>query len=240
MMENSFHISFDNKISEIVLSFPKTMLFFQHFGILPPYQEKTMEEICREQDIRYEFLESLLKLYLKKEFITSENLVLGDLPNIIFYLQNSHRYYLEEIYPAIKRSVEQLNKVNNAPGAKMVEKFFEDYFDEVEEHLDYENRTVFPYIKNMYNKLILKNIDEKSGIISISEYREHHNDIEEKLDDLMHLLIKYLPVQKDKYIRRKLYMQLAEVNYDLSVHSKIEELIVMPLVEKMEKKLKAK
>ena len=69
---------------------------------------------------------------------------------------------------------------------------------------------------------------------SVTEYREHHNDIEEKLTDLNNLLIKYIPQQNDQQIRRQLLLSLFELEYDLNIHSRIEETILIPMVEKME------
>ena len=95
---------------------------------------------------------------------------------------------------------------------------------------------------NLYGKIV----NSKQSTIhsskveeySVKEYRLHHDDIEEKLNDLKNLLIKYLPQKNDQQIRRKLLFSLFEVEYDLNIHSQIEDTILIPLVEKMEKHLK--
>jgi len=74
----------------------------------------------------------------------------------------------------------------------------------------------------------------------VSEYKEHHNEIEDKLHDLKNVLIKYLPADNDRLARRKLIEGLFELSYDLNVHSLIEDTILIPLVEKAENALKAK
>ena len=93
---------------------------------------------------------------------------------------------------------------------------------------------VFPYVLNLHERI--KNGEHKNQLkeYSVIEYRDHHNDIEEKLEDLKKLLIKYLPEKSDRIIRRKLLFSLFELEYDLNVHSQIEEHILIPLVEKME------
>jgi regulator of cell morphogenesis and NO signaling len=117
----------------------------------------------------------------------------------------------------------------------MLEKFFTNYFEEVTEHLEYENNVVFPYVLNLDAQLTHKNSNYTLNSYSVIEYREHHNDIEEKLTDLKNLLIKYLPVENDQQLRRKLLFCLFELEYDLNIHSQIEDTILIPLVEKMEK-----
>lgn len=131
-----------------------------------------------------------------------------------------------------------MNSANNHKEMGLVEKFFGEYFKEVTEHLNYENNIVFPYIIGLYDKIINHKHPFNPQKYSVTEYKEHHNDIEEKLNDLKNLLIKYLPQKNDQALRRKLLFCLFELEYDLSIHSQIEDLILIPLVTKMELHLK--
>ncbi len=72
----------------------------------------------------------------------------------------------------------------------------------------------------------------------MAEYKEHHDDIEEKLDDLKNLLIEYLPLKEGRNMRRRLLFKLFELEHDLRIHSRIEDYILIPLVTSMEKRLK--
>ena len=119
----------------------------------------------------------------------------------------------------------------------LVEKFFDTYFNEVKEHLEYENTIVFPYILELYSKTENLLVPAKQAKYSVKEYKDQHNDIEEKLDDLKNLLIKYLPQKNDQSLRRKLLLSLYELEYDLNIHSQIEDLILIPLVAKMESQI---
>ncbi|MFV0471220.1 MAG: hypothetical protein ACK5L7_04190 [Paludibacteraceae bacterium] len=234
------NISPDKEITSLVLAHPQTLLFLEHFDIYPPFNEKTAAQICDEYNIRWGLFAMLYELYIGVELPQSDDFLLSDLFVIIPYLKNSHRYYISDIYPRIQTSIEYFNQSNDTPEIKMVGKFFHNYFHEVEEHLKYENETVFPYIEILLQKL---NTDEDISKpfrlqYSMHEYKEHHNDIEEKLDDLMYLLIKYLPQKNDYQIRRCLFTQLHELDDDLRIHSLIEDLIVIPLVEKLEIEIK--
>ena len=127
-----------------------------------------------------------------------------------------------------------INSINDHPEIFMIGKFFDKYFKEVVEHLDYEDDVVFPYVLGLNDQLALKSPINTTASYSVTEYREHHNDIEEKLTDLNNLLIKYIPQKNDQQIRRKLLLILFELEYDLKIHSLIEETILIPMVEKME------
>lgn len=238
-MYSKIKINTATELADIVFAYPKVVLFFQHLNICVPLLEKTVADICVEKNIRSELFVVLLNLYLGKEFATPNGLIIADLPVIINYLGNSHRYYQEDIYPNIQKTIRELYTLNNTTEIKMVDRFFQDYFNEVNVHLKYENEVTFPYIDRLYTSLTEGQRYVAIENYSVEEYQEHHNDIEEKLDDLMHLLIKYLPLQKDNHVRRELFMHLTELNYDLHIHSQIEDLIVIPLVKKMEKQISA-
>ena len=227
----------ESNLSEVVSENPGIIYFLEHFGIKFPLQAKTVEKICLERGIRPQLFIVLANLYLGKEPINIDNLSYSDLPAIIHFLKNTHKYYLEEIYPDIRESIQQIQALNDSEGIKMLEQFFREYFEEVREHLDYEDDIAFPYISKLHECMENKNMCNQLSTYGVSEYKDHHNDIEEKLNDLMNLLIKYLPHKNDQRIRRRLFLSLVELDYDLKIHARIEDLVLIPLVEKTEKLL---
>lgn len=232
------HITAETKISNLVLDNPYVSLMLEHFEIDFPLQEKTIEQLCQEYKINIKLFLTLSNLYCGIPEKLGNQYSFGDILTIINYLKKSHQYYTEEIYPNILHIIKQMRSLNDLEEMKWVEKFFNEYFDEVTEHLDYENRIVFPYIIGL-NDQILNSREPFSPVkYSVEQYKEHHNDIEEKLSDLKKLLIKYLPQKKDQTMRRKLLHSLFELEYDLNIHSQIEDFILIPLVAQMENHLK--
>ncbi len=230
------------KVSEIILDNPYLMLMLEHFGLKLVVQEKTVKQLCNENNINLELFLNISNLFNGIQSETNTEYSFDDAKIIITYLKNSHEYYLKEKYPQIRSYIKQVYSVNDHEEILIAEKFFAKYFKEVTEHLNYEDKVVFPYVINLYGKIV----NSKQSTIhsskveeySVKEYRLHHDDIEEKLNDLKNLLIKYLPQKNDQQIRRKLLFSLFEVEYDLNIHSQIEDTILIPLVEKMEKHLK--
>jgi regulator of cell morphogenesis and NO signaling len=129
-------------------------------------------------------------------------------------------------------------ELNEQSAMVMVEKFFDQYFSEVTEHLQYEDQVVFDYVNNLFDCFEKRQVASLNADYSVNDYQEHHGDIEEKLEDLKSLLLKHLPLRDDQQIRRKLLFSLFELEYDLNIHTRIEELILIPLVEQMEHFLK--
>lgn len=232
--KNKIFITSEIKTSDIIISNPYLMLMLEHFKINMEVHEKTVEQICIEYKINLELFLTIANLFNEFKPSPISEYSSNDIQTIINYLKNSHQFYLKEKYPQIQDYIKQIYQINNHPEILMIEKFFDTYFIEVTEHIDYENSVVFPYIVNLDSRLSQKNYEDTENSYSVTEYREYHNDIEEKLTDLKNLLIKYLPQKGDQQLRRKLLFCLFELEYDLNIHSQIEDSILIPLVEKME------
>jgi regulator of cell morphogenesis and NO signaling len=222
------------KTSDIIISNPYLILMLEHLDIDMEVREKTIEQLCRENRISNELFITIANLFngIKPSPLTEYSS--GDILIIIKYLKNCHKYYLDEKYPLIKNYIGAINRINNHSEILMIGKFFDKYFKEVIEHLDYEDEVVFPYILDLNVQLSSKKASNIESNYSVTDYREHHNDIEEKLTDLNNLLIKYIPQQNDQQVRRQLLLSIFELEYDLNIHSQIEETVLVPMVEKME------
>lgn len=223
------------KISDIIISNPYLILMLEHLGINMEVREKTIKQICEENNVSTELFLIIANLFNGFKTSPVGHYSFNDVQTIIKYLKSSHKYYLEEKYPLIKNYIEMINRINDHAEILMIGKFFDKYFREVVEHLDYEDDVVFPYVLSLNDMLIPGAQEKVVSNYSATEYREHHNDIEEKLTDLNNLLIKYIPQKNDQQIRRKLLLSLFELEYDLNIHSQIEETLLIPMVEKMEK-----
>lgn len=224
----------DIKLSEIIPGNPFLLLLLEHLEIKLGLDEKTIREVCEEYNIDNDLFIKIVNLYIGNQQAEAVEYSPGAIRDLIRYLKNSHQYYLDDMYPLIRSCIEQINSLNDSPEIQMIGKFFDKYFIEVREHLDYENNVVFPYVLGL-DEILNGNL---TGVLqsnySVSDYREHHNDIEEKLEDLNNLLIRYIPQKNDGKARRKLLLYLFELEYDLRIHSLVEDHILIPLVERME------
>jgi regulator of cell morphogenesis and NO signaling len=224
-------INKDMKMSDIILNNHSLILILERFGIELGLQDKTIGTVCNENNISTEIFLTIANLHNNISYIPVVSFNYSDIKGIIQYLENSHQYYSDEAFPDIIKNIQLMSEYNKKPEMLMVEDFFNEYKKEVDQHFNYENETVFPYILNLFeNKESVDSIND----YSVTEYKEQHDDIEEKLDDLKKLLIQHLPQKNDCIIRRKILFTLFNLEQDLVVHAKIENDILIPLVEKME------
>lgn len=212
----------------------RILLLLEHFGLDFSVGEMSVEQLCSENAISTELFITLANLY--NGFYPEKKVVFGvkEIPDIIRFLTNSHIYYKEDKYPEITGYIGELFRKTEDKRVRLIEDFFRSYFDEVVEHLDYEDRIVFPYFRS----LVDKTVDSDKVAFSAREYSLHHTDIETKLTDLKNLLIKHIKLNDELSLRRKLLFALHELEYDLLIHAQIEGTILMPLANKIEKRWK--
>ena len=227
------YIKADMKMSDLIFENPSLLLMLEHFGLDYTVQSKTVAQLSAEFNISQEVFLTIANLYNGYVLPYAANYTIYDISTIISYLRNCHIYYKHDKYPEIKEYISQLYPKNDVKEIMLIEKFFNEYFEEVIEHLDYEEQIAFPYFCELVELENDKNMVGKSKF-SVNNYTEHHSDIEYKLTDLKNLLIKHISLKGDHVLRRKLLYSLFELEFDLNVHSMIEEMILIPLVEKVE------
>jgi regulator of cell morphogenesis and NO signaling len=227
----------DMKMADLICENPSLLMLMEHFQFDLVVHDHTVEQLSKQHGVNPELFTSFCNLYNGFSQPGIENFSKGDISTVIFFLLNSHHYYKNDKYPEIREYINQLYQKNNVVEIKMVEQFFDGYFNEVKEHLGYEEQVAFPSICIKLGLGDKVEINDQENF-TVSAYRDHHTDIESKLSELKNLLLKYIPIKDDRAVRRKLLISLFDLEFDLSIHSLIEESILIPLVKKFEKGIK--
>lgn len=221
----------NSKMTYLINENPSLLLMMQHFNIDFRVSDLTISQLCSEHDIGEELFITVANLY---NGFKPQHIVIfpeKDILRIIQFLKNSHHYYRFYTYPQISTYIHYLQENHPEKELVLLENFFDEYFSEVLEHFDYEDNVAFPY----FIELLKNEKNSETELYSATEYSEHHTDIELKLKDVKNLLLKYIKIDGDLIIRRKLLIELFELEYDLFIHSLIEENILIPLGVNIEK-----
>lgn len=229
------YIKPETKMADLIFENPYQLLLLEQFGLDLVVKDKTVSQLCSENGINEKVFISFGNLYNGFSPSTNEEFDFEDIETIISFLRNSHHYFKNDKYPEIQAYIKKLFTNNPSAEIGMIEKFFDDYFMEVSEHLDYEEGIAFPYFRSLLNGDGTDSGSEKS-VFSGTEYLEHHTDIELKLTDLKNLLLRHISLKNDPVNRRKLLFSLIELEFVLNIHSLIEETILIPLVLNLENK----
>lgn len=218
------------RMTDLIAENSLLLLLLEHFEIDFAVKDKSAKQLCADNQIDLSVFLVFGNLY--NGFYPDKNEInaLEDVSSIIRFLKSSHRFYKHDKYPELKAYLHQLHEKQDKENILLIEKFFNDYFGEVLEHLDYEESIVFPYICSLIESGKIKT----NNNFSANEYRDHHTDIETKLTDLKNLLLKHISLKNDFSLRRKFLFSLFELEFDLNIHSLIEDKILLPLVGKIE------
>ncbi len=224
--------SYKTSVADAIMHHQELINILERLNIPLGVREMTIKEIAISNQINPDLLLSLFNLQVYKLIDRNLSFTAKDANLIINYLKTSHQLYTCDFYPRISELINRLIEKNQQAEFKMLQHFYDEYRQEVEQHFNYENDTVFPYI----NQLIDDSKEDSQFLnYCVKDYKQHHNDIEEKLKDLKSLLVKFLPPADDTQIRRKTIQILTELNADLQIHARIENEILIPLVENLEK-----
>ncbi len=220
------------KMYDIVSTNPRFLLVLEYFNIPLGFGDQTIQEICKKYNINEQLFLTISNLYCCKEAVAIDacHFDKSDAFLILEYLKAAHVYFLDEKIPRLKEIIEK--KIANSPEekyTKLVNKFVHDYADEVFEHMNYENTVVFPYINSLLQE------QERDKTYNMEQFRKHHTNIEIKLVDLKTLLIKHVPPEYDSVLRRQLLFELYDLERDINIHDFIENWLLIPIVEKLEK-----
>lgn len=218
------------KMAELVISNPKLMLTLSRFGIELGFGDHNVKEVCEKANVNSTFFLLICNIYSNPNFIpASDDIDSVDVNTILSYLSVSHRYYVEERIPHIEHHLNRIIEACPERFGNTLQRFFKEYKIEVANHFRYEEETVFPYINSLCN-----NSQERK--FSIHEFESNHSNIEDKLEDLMNILIKYLPADIFPKERIEISLDIMDLSSDLNCHTLVEERVLVPFVESLESK----
>lgn len=233
-MESDRHASIfckEMKLGDLIDANYKLLTILSRLGIRLGFGEITVEEMCRRYGLSPQLFLIICRIYtFDGYFPLCSELDEDDLRHIVDYLQASHRYYKEYSLPRLRDGVNQTVESCDELHRKVLDKFFTDYCSEVASHFAYEEETVFPYIRALLD-------GERPAGFSIDRFEDNHSDIDEKLNDMKSIIIKYLPEDCPTEQRNDMLFEIFRFEEDLARHTLIEDRLMIPLVAKIEQQL---
>ncbi|MGI6243435.1 MAG: LuxR C-terminal-related transcriptional regulator [Prevotella sp.] len=220
----------DDKLISIIRDNYSTLQSLGSFGINLGFGDKTVKEVCESQEVdTYTFL-AVINFTINgyRDYEDADRL---SIPTLMQYLKASHVYYLDFELPYIRRSLVDALDENDSL-ALLILKLFDEYAHSIRKHMEYEEKTVFPYVEELEKGKVSPSFD-------IETFSKHHTQIDRQLSELKNIIIKYLP--SDGLHNNQLTAALYEIyNCEqwLKEHADVEDEIFIPVIRRLEKKLK--
>ncbi len=190
---SEFIYSATDNLSALVTAQPELLLTLSHLGIPLGFGDKTIAQVCREHGVATEFFLLVTQVYCDDNYAPSQAVIKSTpMGNLIPYLMSSHDYYLNRGLPHIKGHLARIANMLPARAGKAIKQFFDAYVDEVRAHFAHEENTVYPHITRLLNH-------QPGDDYMIKEYLAHHDNLQDKLSDLVQIIFKYLPTSVQSY-----------------------------------------
>lgn len=218
----------DMKLSDLIEADYRLLHVLSRFGIKLGFGERSVAECCASCGVPESSFFIVCGVYTSDGSVP-EDLTLDrdDMEAIVSWLHRSHEYYTGVAVPRLGSLLERVVESCDPIHRKIVTRFFDDYCAELDNHFRYEEDTVFPYVRTLLG-------GSAAGEYNIDQFGENHSNIEEKLDDLKSILVKYLPESCDATSRNDMLLELFRIEDDLHRHTIIENEILIPQVLKIE------
>ena len=216
------------KLADLIEVNFKLLNVLSRFGISLGFGENTIKEVCERQGINLNSFLLICNIYTYDDYVPSAEMLAGaDAVTIVDYLHKSHAVYMEKEFDSLEKNIRAMVEPCDVMQKKIVARFFADYKAQVENHFEYEESVVFPYVRSL-----------KSGVSSagytIEQFEENHSNIDETLNDLKNIVMKYLPDTCDTVLRNEVLYRIFRLEEDLARHTIVEDAVLIPLVNRIE------
>lgn len=220
-----------SRLSDLSMDNPYVLSVLDRMGIPLGFGSDSVETIASRNGVDPELLLSVLQA-ASGVCPSGVSLDKKGIRDLILFLKTSHQQFREIDIPELRGSIISFSEGLSLKTASILLNFFDGYIEEVDEHFSYEEDIVFPYVEDL--------LSGRYNPYSISEFIKNHSDIERKLKDLKNILIRYIPGEGNSLSRRKILMELSNLENDLNCHNDIEDQILVHCARDLERKNKTK
>lgn len=220
----------DDKMIDLISDNYSMLQGLSAFGIRLGFGDKTVCEVCREQDVDcYTFL--MVVNFLINGYTPKESDEKISVKTLLGYLQASHRYFIDFQLPSIRTKLEESLQKGDGLAA-LILRLYDEYAHDIRLHMKYEEKTLFPYVEALLR-------GEQTSGYNVDIFSKHHSDTKGKFQELKNIIIKYLPHNglANNQLTATLYDIYNNEEWLLN-HSNVEEILFVPAIRLLEQKVK--
>ena len=221
----------DMKMADLLEANYRLLGIVARLGMGGSCGDMSVGEFCEAHSFDPDTLILICNVYTFEDYIPDEAVLASSrIQDIVSYLHRSHEYYRKESLAALSDDIRELIAPCSEKQQHVIWQFYTGYRDELENHFEFEENQVFPYIRAIVS-------GEDTGGFSIEQFEENHSNIDEKLSDLKNLVMKSLPAECDDALRTRLLYSLYLLQNDLERHTALEDNILVPMARMIERSL---
>jgi regulator of cell morphogenesis and NO signaling len=242
--ENKMLVQKESKIGDIVAENFRAAQVFEKYGLdFCCGGKKTIDQVCQTKGINPNEVVSLLAELPENGSTAPAHFNSWELDFLIDYIVNNHHRYVKQALPVIS---EHSQKVASKHGENhneiiTISEHFSRIREELEVHMQKEERMLFPYIKQL---LEIDRSGEEApyapfGTVEnpIKVMEAEHEAAGKMMAEINGLSSSFTPPVDACTTYRVLYQELKEFGDDLHMHIHLENNILFPKAIELEKRL---
>lgn len=201
------------------------LLVLSRFGIPLGFGDSTIRSVCHDNNVDITTFMAVANIISGYE-TSAQNV---NVHSLMGYLSSAHSYFLDFILPTIREKlIKAINCQDSNDVGFLILKYYDDYVGEVRRHMEYENNTIFPYIRSLINN------GRGDDNISLQDYMANHESMVEKLQELKDIVVRHYH-HRDNYMLNYVLYDIINCEADLMSHCEIEDKLFLPSAMRLEK-----
>ena len=218
-------INSDSKLSEIILHDASTITVLDRFGIALGVGDATVGDACRKHGIDIKFFTTILNTYINENYFPQEALEQFSVAEIVDYLSKTNDYYVQNVLPNIERHFSFL--ISRAPSHNnnlvLMRQFFDEMKSELMQRINSDREQWFPQVCGSEN-------EARGNVARAASGNDVPADvIEDKIDDLINILIVHLKGDYDHNLGYAVVVAVLSLKKDIRQNNRIRNRILRPI-----------
>lgn len=217
-------LRYNDVMTDVINDDYSILPLLSRFSIPLGIGNETLDDICHRNNIDVKALLLILN-YIRTGIIDSNLINVVSPVEVVRFLKNSHDYFTGYKFPHIHKNLIAALELEANSTNTLILNFFDNFIKKVEEHFKHEEKTVFPYVKNL--------VEGKKSTYSIATFQRHHEEVGTSLTDLKNIILRYYRTS----VPNLMYDVLVDIyncEEDLASHSDIENNLLIPMVSELE------
>ena len=230
-MNTNPHLSPKMKMADAINQYHSLLTVLPRLGMPLGFGEKSVEQLCAEHHVSLPLFTLISRVYIQTDYFPSiEELRQCPMQDLLQYLFQSHKDYLENKFPHIEQHLSKLLEPMDKKYSVLIANFYAKFKEELVKHFQYEEEVIFPYMRQFMSENVSLNEDSRHS----NAFREQHDDIEDTLNDLTNLLLKYIPSDISSTERVDMLLDMYSLSSDIERHAMMEDRILLPYIQYLE------
>lgn len=200
------------------------------FGIRLGVGDETVMALCEANDIDTDFFLTIINTFINEDYFPEKKLQGFHLSQIIDYLKQTNRYYLQYQLPNIDRHLQIFIHASGERNAslQLLGNIFTSFREKLCGRIQTDEKEWFPQLLALSEKEQSK---RGTRVRTSRETDEAIEAIEAMMDDMRNIMIKHLTGAYDENLGYAVLFTIDALGRDIRQHNRIRSRILLPMVD---------